>query len=125
MKRNLILSSLLVIIVSLVFTGVVMAQDDPESGYPVPTPDPIDYEYPSDENCTHYNWLAICDEWESDELESDEPAPIKQPAPVTEPAPIKRSKWVDPPAVIVQMRQVAKPSIMELIEGLRMMLRMR
>ena len=132
MKRNLILSSLLVIIVSLVFTGVVMAQDDPESGYPIEYPD-----YPV-ATCEESCWWcspADCDAYYDahpdeyceaypDKCEVEAPSPTKQPQHKSEPAPIKRSKWVEPP-VIVQVKQVVQKSIMELIEGLRMMLRMR
>lgn len=108
MKRNLLLSTILVIIVSLAFTGVVMAQDDPESGYPVPTTEPIDYEWPSDEGCTHHNWLGICDEWGEDEVTAS-----------------GESRCVEEPTVIQRVSIVVQKSIMELIEGLRLMLRMR
>ena len=118
MKRNLQLSTILVIIVSLVFTGVVMAQDgDPESGYPIEYPD--EYSWDPIEGCIEYAWTGDCIEFED-----AEPAPTKQPQHKSEPAPIKRSKWVEPP-VIVQVKQVVQKSIMELIEGLRLMLRMR
>jgi len=118
MKRNLLLSTILVIIVSLVFTGAVMAQEgDPESGYPIEYPHEYDWE--PIEGCIEYAWTGDCIEFED-----EAPAPTKQPEPKSEPASIKRSKWVEPP-VIAQVKQVVQKSIMELIQGLRLMLRMR
>ena len=112
MKRNLLLSTILVIIVSMAITGVALAQeDDPYGGegYPAPTPPPaIDYEWPSDEGCTHHNWLGICDEWGEDEVTAS-----------------GESRCVEEPTVIQRVSIVVQKSIMELIEGLRLMLRMR
>lgn len=101
---------LLMMVAMMTLAGRASAQgEEPwDEGYPVETPEPIQYEWPPEEGCIRHDWMGICVEWEE-----SEPAAAAQP------------KWVDPPAVVQQVKQVIKPTIMEIIEGLKLAFRMK